>query len=410
VAFWVKDLDKYLLQINDNNSTLTHYVGLKWYHDDLDKTFYSLIIQSPHSQRVFEFISFNKPNLSNYPNLRKSFKFSLTSIQRASFKQYPEGEYPWTGYLGTIYKLGLPVLPDIVPIKISFATSNIQQSIKFYTNIMEGKLLDLKKNVMDTLDSVPVSYAFLQPLSSFIEIQYVQRPLNYTYGTFTTETYKNLLVDTHNDRISGVYCGLDRWFDNHYGYDSTIFVEDDPGFMDRVFFNVYMKGLKHRIYYIDHQRDDGPGFDSDSFDIDEVNLYDVEYKLYVFDANGQTIQMIGYFVDTFIEQHPPIYMKQWCATPCPGNQEMGIFDLKNKKYIEDEQDIVYQILYGNISEYDMMEKEEFDGISYADHTILILGICVAVILLSLIIYCFYIFYKENKDDSYGQETQSLLQK
>ena len=186
VAFWVNELDKYLTQLNDNSDILTSYLGLKWYDNDLDKTFYSLIIQSPQSQRVVELITFNKPDLSSskYPNLRKNFKWKETKIPRASFKQYPQNEYPLTGYLGKIKRLGHDVLPDIVPIKISYATSNIDESIRFYTDIMEATLMDLKFGVIDTLDPVPVDYAFIKPVGSLIEIQYVQRYYMFLFPFF----------------------------------------------------------------------------------------------------------------------------------------------------------------------------------------------------------------------------------
>lgn len=168
-------LDKYLKQLNDNSDVLTSYLGLKWYHADLDKTFYSLIIQLPQSQRIIELMSFNKPDLSLYTNLRHNFKWRETKIPRASFKQYPKDEYPWTGYLGTIKVLGHPVQPDIVPIRISYATSDIDQQINFYTNILEAKILDLSFGVEDNLDSMSASYAFLHPVGTLIEVQYIQR-------------------------------------------------------------------------------------------------------------------------------------------------------------------------------------------------------------------------------------------
>eukprot|EP00484_Ammonia_sp_Unknown_P005191 CAMPEP_0197077816 /NCGR_PEP_ID=MMETSP1384-20130603/212805_1 /TAXON_ID=29189 /ORGANISM="Ammonia sp." /LENGTH=617 /DNA_ID=CAMNT_0042516681 /DNA_START=38 /DNA_END=1890 /DNA_ORIENTATION=- len=384
MAYWVDTLDLYLQQINDHDDVLTHYLGLKWTHKDLDKTFFSLLIQTPHSQRVIELISLNKPDLTAYPNLRSNFKFRETSVPRASFKQYPKDEYPWTGYVGSMYKLGFSVRPDLVPIRLSYAVSmegyvgsmyklgfsvrpdlvpirlsyavsNLDEMMSFYTEIFEASLLDTKTNVMDILDSnydIATSYAFVQIPSAFIEIQFVQRPADYTYGAFTIERLKNALVDTHNDRITSVYCGIDRWFDNHYGYDATMFSDEDPGYLDRVYKHMVEHDLKKRVYYIDHQRDEGPWFDSDEFDIDTVDLYDLEYKLYAFDPNGQTVQMIGMFVDTFVYSQPPIYNKQWCftATGCPGNQKMGFFNEFQKDiYVEDESDIVWQLVFGNKS-------------------------------------------------------------
>eukprot|EP01084_Bolivina_argentea_P270201 459389_1 len=53
IAFYVRNLDSYLQQIDNNYQILNSYIGLKWYHPSINnKTFYSLIIQSPHSQRI----------------------------------------------------------------------------------------------------------------------------------------------------------------------------------------------------------------------------------------------------------------------------------------------------------------------------------------------------------------------
>eukprot|EP00486_Rosalina_sp_Unknown_P002094 CAMPEP_0201567324 /NCGR_PEP_ID=MMETSP0190_2-20130828/7785_1 /ASSEMBLY_ACC=CAM_ASM_000263 /TAXON_ID=37353 /ORGANISM="Rosalina sp." /LENGTH=234 /DNA_ID=CAMNT_0047987181 /DNA_START=704 /DNA_END=1405 /DNA_ORIENTATION=+ len=230
-------------------------------------------------------------------------------------------------------KLGHDVLPDIVPIKISYATSDIDDSIRFYTDVMEAELMELKVGVKDSLDDVSVDYAFVKPVGSLIEIQYVQRPLEYTYGSFNTELYKQLISETHEDRISSTTCGIDRWFDNHYGYDTTKFIEDDPEYMDRVVANIINHDKKYRLYYVDHQRDTGQ-YDSDEGDYKyaldsnedgEINVF-YKYRMIIFDTDGQSIQMIGDFMNYFVEEQPPIYNKQWCATPCPHNQPMGIFN------------------------------------------------------------------------------------
>eukprot|EP01083_Nonionella_stella_P057780 151545_1 len=416
VAFWVSDLDKYLQQINDNQDTLQSYIGLQWYHQSTDKTFYSLIIQSPRSQHVFELMSFNEPNVSLYPNLRDDFHWQETRIPRASFKQYPDGEYPWTGVVGTLYKLGLPIRPDIVPIRISYACSDIDEQINFYTQIMEATVLEKEYNVVDVMDNVTVSYAFLKPFGDgFIEIQYVERPMHYTYGVFSVATFSNLLSDTHNDRVSGIYCGLDRWVDNHYGFDTTLFYEDDAKYMDRVFFKLVNGELKARIYYVDHQRDEA-WIDSDDFDINEVDdLHGLKYKLFVFDANGQTIQMIGYFEDTYIEDTPPIYSKQWCATACPHNQAMGVFEA-SKVYHEDTDDVVYQIVMGSEDDSAMesIHSQNTESRKSFIERVLIIVIPIAVIIISTIVYCVYrccaIHTMNGANGQYDPERQCLLPK
>merc|ERR1712080_717247 len=126
-----------------------------------------------------------------------------------------------------------------------------------------------------------------------------------------------------------------------------MFIDDHPNYLDRVFFKIVNKdNYKYRIYYIDHQRDEA-WVNSDSFDLHSQDSDGIEYKLYIFDPSGQTIQMIGYFKDTFLEQQPPIYNEQWCDTPCPNNQLQGLFDRMREVFIEDKNDIVYQIVFGD---------------------------------------------------------------
>ena len=220
LGLWVDSLHKYLQRIDSNADILTDYIGLKWHSPSpIDKTFYSLIIHSPASQKVYELMSFNEPDLSAYPNLRSTFTFKETNELRASFLTYniDEGEFPWTREDEA----------DIVPIKLSFGCSRIAEHLDFYVNVLEAELLYKEEHLVSTLDGHTLSYAFLKPKNDMMEIEYVQRPIGYTYGSFTTDLYKHLLVNTHNDRITSAVCGLDRWFDNHYGFD-TLKWADDP--------------------------------------------------------------------------------------------------------------------------------------------------------------------------------------
>merc|ERR1711862_353815 len=157
-----------------------------------------------------------------------------------------------------------------------------------------------------------------------------------------------------------------------------------------------------------------------------MGLDSLKYKLYVFDNNGQTIQLIGYLVDTEIYEQPPIYNKQWCAAMCPYNQFMGYLDKKNKKYIGDESDIVSQIIYGNLSISIVNEttshSETDNGlIAEFNYKMLIIIICVGITLCSSIFYCIFRCYKlykakgniiindeTDKNDLCDQETQCLL--
>eukprot|EP01084_Bolivina_argentea_P270202 459395_1 len=393
MAFYVRNLESYLEQIDNNYQILKSYIGLKWYHPSINnKTFYSLIIQSPHSQRIIELISFNKPNLELYTNIRNNFEWKETSVIRASFKQYPINEYPWTKF----------DYIDIVPIRISYATSHLEQQIKFYTEIMESEILQLENDVIDILDDISVSYAFLKPIGSLIEILYIQRPIEYTYGSFTTAIYSNLLLDTHNDVITDAYCGLDRYFDNHYGYDTSIFFAHknfiNYNYMDRVFFNIINNGYKYRLYWTSYIM---------YTEYEDINdRYDAMYKLFVFDRNGQSIQMIGYLFQTNILQQPPIYNHQWCSVPCPNNEKMGEFD-KNKIYIDDDNDIVSKIISGQVIIEPMLS---FTQVSMINYKMLISFTVIGIIICACVLVCMYKCYKcvIKTESNLDEETQLLL--
>ena len=169
LGFWTVDLNPFLRRIDENADTLTDYIGLKWHSPPpIDRAFYSLIIHSPASSKVYELISFKAPDLSQYQNLRTNFRFREMNELRASFLAYniDEGEFPWTREDGA----------DLVPIKISYGCSNLDENVEFYIKAMEGTLLLQQEDVVSIMDGHRVSYAFLKVLDSQIEIQYVQRP------------------------------------------------------------------------------------------------------------------------------------------------------------------------------------------------------------------------------------------
>lgn len=255
--------------------------------------------------------------------------------------------------------------------------------------------------------------------------------MEHTYGKFTTELYTKLVTESHEDRISSEVCGIDRWFDNSYGYDATKFLDQDGEYMDRVLMNLKEEDMKYRLFYIDHQRDTGQ-YDSvdfenlDSEEYEESILF-YKYRMFVFDKNGFAIQMIGDFVNNVIQDGVPMYNKQWCATQCPHNALEGVWDwrkLKDPLYVEDTTDVVYQIIYGE-DEYEIPDdlgdggKKKETIVTMFDGGLLVIIVSVAAIIVSSIGYCVYQYLKRrNNGNGYGQglakeyinpETQCLLQ-
>ena len=154
--------------------------------------------------------------------------------------------------------------------------------------------------------------------------------------------------------------------------------------------------------------------------------------LYVFDMNGQTIQILGGFGDKDVGFEPPIYHKQWCAVPCPDGQEMGEFD-DSKVYQEDTNDVVYHAVIQRNKKYKrnadsplsedgivgkIISKEEAQAAGAqsagTDHMYIliisftVIGIAVCVILMVFIYGCIPVDSSRINDNSYDEEIRSLL--
>ena len=233
-------------------------------------------------------MSFVEPDLSLYPHLHTSFAFTPTNELRASFLAYDTaaGEFPWT--------VSLDYPSDIVPVKISFGCAQLAEHIEFYTNVLEADLLLHQRDVISSLDGHTVSYAFLRPKNDRFEIAYYERPVGYTYGSLTTELYKHLVRGTHTDVVSSPVCGLDRWFDNHYGFDTLKWADDaeDYNYMDRVLARIVERGYAWRLYHTPYEDESPEG----KMWMEEYGFMDL-YTLYVFDLNGQVLSK--YSVQSF---------------------------------------------------------------------------------------------------------------
>merc|ERR1719334_653616 len=91
--------------------------------------------------------------------------------------------------------------------------------------------------------------------------------------------------------------------------------------------------------------------------------FDDLVTLYVFDANGQTIQMLGGFASDesrAVWSDLPIYNKQWCAVPCAGGEVMGEFDA-SKVWTDDESDVVYKAVVARNRKYSRNEEGVLKG-------------------------------------------------
>eukprot|EP01084_Bolivina_argentea_P085638 154800_1 len=330
-------------------------------------------------------MSFIKPDLSKYINI--NVQFTQINEIRATFLTYSESDYPWNRIDGA----------TIVPIKLSFGCSNIKQHIEFYTNVMEAKLLYAQYNIISDIDGVSISYAFLQSINDQLEIEFVERPIDYTFGKFTVETYQQLLTNTHNDRISSPTCGLDRWMDNHYGFNTLKLGADYPqhyDYMDRVLNRLIDRKLKYRLYLTPYQFESPAG----KYWLEKYNKPGM-YTLYVFDVNGQAIQMLGIFFHYQFYFDVPMYNKQWCYVPCGDNQQQGMFD-PAKIYFEKEDGETFVVMKMSVS----VNSGEFNHFGFY------IVIVIAIKSIMITIYKCKLRSDVDKDVIYGtnDERQRLL--
>eukprot|EP01084_Bolivina_argentea_P297724 512967_1 len=246
-ALWVDSLDDYITKwiLQENKNDLHYeYIGIEWQYnlqndlqihskDYINNKFYSLLIHSPLSAIIYEFISYKAPSFMLYNAVPKWLK---SNIPRVTFKSQ-NNPYPWNREDSA----------TTVPVRISRAATNIEAMYDWYVNVMEAQVLDASINgIIDNLngDNVLTKYAFFAPLETQIEIQIIERPHDYTFGDFSLLQYENLLLEGHDYVITTPFCGIDRWLDNHYGFTTWTV----SGYLDRILYKLQQRRQKYRIY------------------------------------------------------------------------------------------------------------------------------------------------------------------
>eukprot|EP00483_Globobulimina_turgida_P007114 UN07128 len=148
-------------------------------------------------------------------------------------------------------------------------------------------------------------------------------------------------METHSSIIINPYCGIDRWFDNHYGYNAYSI----DGFMDKMIINLKKKNMIYRLYKLSYEH-------SSVLMKKELSFYgySTQYGAIVIDPAGQTIEVNGYISDTQIQRLAPVANPQWCSSSCYGNIVQGNVDPAHI-YV----DIVDDITIGD--DIDIMKEE-----------------------------------------------------
>ena len=250
VAFWVNDLDLYLEHwrtfSEENEGEILETLGIEWtLPEELADTvdidddeyqndkFYSILVHSPGSQLQFEFMSYTVPTLYD------DVKWISSNVPRCTF-QLQNDPYPWDRMDGA----------TIIPVRISHATTDTNQLYNFYSKIMEADLLYHYHT--EDVQGRPVKTVFMHLEATHIEVQFVQRAVDSTFGEFTLEEYESLLMRTHDTVMTSPFCGQDRWMDNHFGCvlnKFCVFHQNLTLFVMELHFCVSIKILSVSFYF-----------------------------------------------------------------------------------------------------------------------------------------------------------------
>ena len=100
------------------------------------------------------------------------------------------------------------VLPQ--PIALSKATSDAEAVSELYANQLESRVL------LSRRDASYTSIVFALP-GSDLAIRFVERPDNASTALSVTQL-EMIKGSARHASFKTSYCGMDRWYDNHYGY------------------------------------------------------------------------------------------------------------------------------------------------------------------------------------------------
>eukprot|EP01083_Nonionella_stella_P154853 499466_1 len=391
-AVWVESLDDYITQwTSDENKDDLYgeYIGIEWTYslnNDLKITspyyrnnqFYSLLMHSPSSSILYEFISFKKPS----DHLYKNIQWIQSSMIRATFNSM-NAPYPWNREDNAV----------IVPLRISRATTDIYAMYDWYVNVMESRVLHHSLDgIVDDLngDHVVTKYAFFGVLETQIEILIVQRPTYYTFGAFSLSQYEALLLEGHDSIITTPYCGIDRWFDNHFGVTTWTV----PGYLDRILSRIRQRQLKYRIYR-ETKEHTTPTAKQHLADLGLDQLY----IFFIFEPSGQTIQLMGDFADSVLS-NVPLWNQQWCEMPCPLGTVQGTVNT-NHIYVDNGDELYRDGANAYI-------PHESDKVGMSLWWVLSIAICIASCVL-VYLYRMKQPTKYSVDGSHGTDRTPLIQ-
>lgn len=222
------------------------FIVLRW-ADDEGHVWYSVIVQVSSSQLVLELVSARRPA-------------SVTSILEDDLQRLPASVFAANNV-----STASPAI--LVPLAVSKGASNLDQTSRFYIEEMLASEVHTSTSGRVTLKAFALQNATLL-------VRVLERPDSQTLGSFKISDLELAKLSAHEMAHTDDFCGVDKWYDNHFAYDA--------------FFNASLDVYKanfdqhRRVYHIfgdcKPSKISGPGT-----------------NIYVVDPTGDAVQLDGYW-------------------------------------------------------------------------------------------------------------------
>jgi len=190
-VLYAKELESYLDKLK--RGTIPHQVR-SWLDDEQQK-WYSLLVQIGGSQLQLELVSPSRPR--QVLIIDDDLQRLPASVFRAN----------------AVSELSAKVLH---PLAVSKAVSNLSATTAFYVNEM---LASVNHTSHSTDGTVTLQAIKLQGAEALV--RFVQRPSDATSGDFTVRDLEEVKNKAHRMAHMDNFCGVDKYYDNHFAYDQT---------------------------------------------------------------------------------------------------------------------------------------------------------------------------------------------
>ena len=179
----------------------TDFIRVRW-RDDHGNTFYSLVAKVPYSVSCVEMVG-------------KSLSDGVHLALDDPHVRLPAAAFTTAGINHTDFH---EVLPQ--PLAISKATTDTASVAELYANQLQSSVLLSRRS------ESYASVVFALP-GADLAVRFVSRPSNATDGdALSVEDLETIKRSARHSSYKTNYCGMDRWYDNHYGYQRSDMTDD----------------------------------------------------------------------------------------------------------------------------------------------------------------------------------------